>query len=611
MLLFSAAGIAANSPMIYRCVSPGAREVAVVFMLTLFTPLPFLISKFYCPTLLGYNPHVIWEDPHLSDTRPVLALALCMTGSHFTLPVRWVVLFPLEVFTVVVYAFFAFAVGGPDGAQAWSTLVLYGGLVLFSALGRRTIEHHQRDALAQLITERQLRAETEFRMAELEQSTPRSALRHTEEDQPASRQDQLSTRESRAETTPSAQAFVSASQGGDLRSVMEVGKHEQWLIAPEEVKLMPKLVLGRGGFGSVVAGYYAGAPVAVKLVQEVSFRQESLASIINEIRVLRRLRHPSIVSYYGACLDVAGGSASVILEWVRGPSLEQFILQGGLPNRPMTVAVQLKAVSDICWAVSYLHSRQPSVVHGDLKGTNVVMERDPCRYDCLRAKLLDFGLSRVLTRHVGRMGGTAMWVAPEVAQSRALPAHGSADAFSFGRLAFFVLTGTFPFGPLRSKRAILEILRSCRLPSLPWPPASSRAIEDCRGWIEACSASDPSKRPRMVELAEAAAESLRKAVRHDARPGQALEAASGVGCDQEEKYAPLHNPPPEDLEAANLEAAHADQDKRAPLHNPLPQALETAHADQENYVALQNPLPEALVTAHADQGRDAPYLLSL
>mmetsp|Transcript_120212 Transcript_120212/g.351305 ORF Transcript_120212/g.351305 Transcript_120212/m.351305 type:complete len:650 (+) Transcript_120212:70-2019(+) len=512
MLLFSAAGIAANSPMIYRCVSPGAREVAVVFMLTLFTPLPFLISKFYCPTLLGYNPHVIWEDPHLSDTRPVLALALCMTGSHFTLPVRWVVLFPLEVFTVVVYAFFAFAVGGPDGAQAWSTLVLYGGLVLFSALGRRTIEHHQRDALAQLITERQLRAETEFRMAELEQSTPRSALRHTEEDQPASRQDQLSTRESRAETTPSAQAFVSASQGGDLRSVMEVGKHEQWLIDPEEINLIPQQVLGKGGFGTVVAGCYAGAPVAVKMVQFVSDqgreKREWQASNLNEIRILRRLRHPNVILFFGAC-HCSDDTVLLIMERVHGPCLERFILAGGVPDRPLRMTDLLKAVVDTCRAVCYLHTRQPSVVHGDLNGNNVVMERDPSQPDSFRAKLLDFGLACVLTRHVGHMGGTVMWIAPEVVQDPSLPAHSQADVFSFGRLSFFVITGVFPFGCCYNKERMLQTLTSGSLPPLPWPTVCSPLITEWCSWIEACSAYDPMRRPSMEYVRLRTSETLR------------------------------------------------------------------------------------------------------
>ena len=47
----------------------------------------------------------------------------------------------------------------------------------------------------------------------------------------------------------------------------------------------------------------------------------------------------------------------------------------------------------ICCALVYLHSLNHFVVHGDIKGDNVLVAGSP---DHVQAKLTDFGLSRVL-----------------------------------------------------------------------------------------------------------------------------------------------------------------------------------------------------------------------
>mmetsp|Transcript_37008 Transcript_37008/g.88657 ORF Transcript_37008/g.88657 Transcript_37008/m.88657 type:complete len:305 (-) Transcript_37008:258-1172(-) len=218
--------------------------------------------------------------------------------------------------------------------------------------------------------------------------------------------------------------------------------------------------------------------------------------------------HPGIVSFYGACIDIENGTASLVLEWVQGLCLERFILQGGVLNCPLTPADRLKAMLDTCWAVSYLHSREPSIVHGDLKGTNIIMAQDPFSFNSFRAKLLDFGLSRVLTRHARPLSGTAMWVAPEVVLFPGIPAQVYADVFSFGRLSFFVLTGRFPFNT-SSKQLILETIRSGSLPPLPWPMTNS-VLSDWRSWIENCCLQAADRRPSMDDISLRISETLDK-----------------------------------------------------------------------------------------------------
>eukprot|EP00974_Lingulodinium_polyedra_P113246 10962139-Lingulodinium_polyedra.AAC.1 len=59
----------------------------------------------------------------------------------------------------------------------------------------------------------------------------------------------------------------------------------------------------------------------------------------------------------------------------------------------------------------YLHSQCPRIVHGDLKGANVLVTGSG---EGVCPKLLDFGLARVLTRNARPLGGALDWIAPEV-----------------------------------------------------------------------------------------------------------------------------------------------------------------------------------------------------
>jgi len=317
--------------------------------------------------------------------------------------------------------------------------------------------------------------------------------------------------ESRPETTATSRAIAN---GEDLAKIIEIGTHEQWLIKPEELRTKPDSVLGKGGFGKVVCGEFHGTPVAVKMTKvgaeeeadsgegaehKAAARTKMLISIYNEIRILRHVRHPNVVLFYGACLNSDRGDVKLVLEWVNGQSLEDFILRSGQPDRPLRATDQFKAILDTCRALCYLHSRRPPIIHGDLKGTNIIEERDPGRPDCFRAKLLDFGLARSLTRHAQRMGGTVMWLAPEIVQNPSMATNIYADIFSFGRLSFFVLTGIFPFRRAH-KSEIIKTLKGSSLPPLPWPRVSPALLAQCRPWVEACSAPIPKERPSMPEI---------------------------------------------------------------------------------------------------------------
>jgi len=111
----------------------------------------------------------------------------------------------------------------------------------------------------------------------------------------------------------------------------------------------------------------------------------------------------------------------------------------------------------------------------------------------LRAKILDFGLARLQTKHAMPLGGTLQWKAPEVIRNRQGTPAPSADVFSFGLFAYFCVTGLKPF-PGLTHSAIKQLRRRGQNMPRLWP-VSVALVEECRALCAGCLLPDPGARP--------------------------------------------------------------------------------------------------------------------
>mmetsp|Transcript_50004 Transcript_50004/g.107617 ORF Transcript_50004/g.107617 Transcript_50004/m.107617 type:complete len:1058 (-) Transcript_50004:606-3779(-) len=280
-----------------------------------------------------------------------------------------------------------------------------------------------------------------------------------------------------------------------MEKLVSLGRKEHWLIEMEQLHLKPGKVLGSGGFGVVMQGMFHGSAVAVKMPQESlqNHQLRAIASLSNELRILRRGRHPNLVNFYGAVVDSEQCRIGLVLELVDGANLDWW--RRNWTHHP-TVASQYRVIVGVCRALWFLHSQCPVIVHGDLKSANVLVEGRP---NSPNAKLLDFGLSCLLTSRARQLGGTLPWVAPEVLHKRTSEAHSTADVFSFGRVVHFVVTGQPPF----KGYSHLEIKEALLSPSLTMPtwPRPSAIVSLCKPIVESCL-QVPTSRPTMAALHE-------------------------------------------------------------------------------------------------------------
>lgn len=193
--------------------------------------------------------------------------------------------------------------------------------------------------------------------------------------------------------------------------------------------------VGQGRYGDVYRALdpTLDRPVALKLIRRKT-REAIESAVIAEGRLLARLRHPHIVTVYGA--ERLDGRVGLWMEFIDGRTLEEELLERG-PLPAEDLAEIARVLTDALTAV-----HRAGLIHRDLKAQNVMRARDG------RLVLTDFGAGLDETDSAGRPGqnlelaGTPLYIAPEVLRGGRPSA--ASDRYSLGVLLYHLATGDYP-----------------------------------------------------------------------------------------------------------------------------------------------------------------------
>ncbi len=136
-----------------------------------------------------------------------------------------------------------------------------------------------------------------------------------------------------------------------------------------------------------------------------------------------------------------------------------------------------------------LHER--NIVHGDLKTSNLLIDRDGRNFTCI---ITDFGLSTVGGEALGSTALTMHISPPEVLRDPRAPRTQAGDVYAFGIGLLEIVTGRPAYaGCSRDiiRRIVLEGKR---------PPIPASVAADISDLIQACWAEDPRARPSFGDI---------------------------------------------------------------------------------------------------------------
>lgn len=214
--------------------------------------------------------------------------------------------------------------------------------------------------------------------------------------------------------------------------------------------------------GSVVLGRYRikGAPIkggtaVVRLATDEKTDKKvaiklaaSQEEAINELRILKNLRSPFIVSLEDSYVLPQLSSPLIIMESL-DKSLNDFVR-----SRQLDVQAIKLILSHIISGVEHIHAS--NLVHCDLKPANIMLASADIQW-----KIIDFGNTKTaLSDDVN--GLTPMYSPPEVATAvlanRLIKAHPSIDLWQIGVIIYYMFTRSLPFDDIVGEKDILHRL---------------------------------------------------------------------------------------------------------------------------------------------------------
>jgi serine/threonine-protein kinase len=311
--------------------------------------------------------------------------------------------------------------------------------------------------------------------------------------------------------------------------------------------------LGQGGMGSVylVQHVHTDQQLALKLLHAAVVSDEiALTRFRREARATAKVDSDHVVKVTDA--DVApelGGVPFLVMEWLRGQSLEEMVSRAGtLP--PEEVVLYLRQAAR---ALDKAHA--VGIVHRDLKPDNLFLTRR--EDDTPLLKILDFGIAkltqggedpqRLKATGTGQVFGTPLYMSPEQIKAELDKICPQTDVWALGVIAHRLLLGAEPW----TATTITALVAQIAYEPLPVPSKKGSALGPAfDAWFAKCCGREPGDRfasasqavsalARALEVADdapatsrvgvdAVASSKRRARRPDEMAATAFSATSPI-----------------------------------------------------------------------------------
>ena len=223
--------------------------------------------------------------------------------------------------------------------------------------------------------------------------------------------------------------------------------------------------IGAGAYGSVEEVAVPGAICAAKKIHDFFLDaaqvtsaavQKATTQFVAECQLMSTLRHPNVVQFLGLCFMPGSRLPAIVMERLL-TSLHDLLDPETYPPPPpdapkpfFPLNLKCSVLHNVASGITYLHERSPPIIHRDLSARNVLLNSG------MVAKIADLGVARIVPQMriaatMTKAPGAGVYMPPEALEDRPQDEEvskakygASIDIFSFGVVAIFTLSQTFP-----------------------------------------------------------------------------------------------------------------------------------------------------------------------
>lgn len=248
-------------------------------------------------------------------------------------------------------------------------------------------------------------------------------------------------------------------------------------------------IIGEGSFAKaiLVKNIEDDGLYVLKLIDISKMAKQQKEEAMNEVKVLKSLRHPFIISYRESF--IVKNSLCIIMDYAEGGDLYSKITEQKKTGRGYSEDQIMTWFCQILLALKYIHDRK--ILHRDLKTQNIFLTANG------NVKLGDFGIARVLQSTndcAHTMIGTPYYLSPEICEQK--PYNQKSDIWSLGCVLYEIATLRHAFDASSFKSLVIKIIRG-KYPSVP-----SVYSEDLKELISDLLQRNPINRPSSKKLLE-------------------------------------------------------------------------------------------------------------
>lgn len=338
-------------------------------------------------------------------------------------------------------------------------------------------------------------------------------------------------------------------------------------------------LLGTGAFSEVwkVTYVQTGVTLALKIYKPgTSMDNDGVKMLTHEYALMVNLNHRNLLK--PQFFDVFDGRPYLVLPYCEKGNINKMVGK-------LTEEEAWKLLRDTASALDYLHTRNPPIIHQDIKPANILVADDGTYM------LTDFGVSTSLKATLSRLSideqelmsaGTLAYMDPMKFSRKNLPIMAN-DIWSLGATVFEMLTGELPFG---NSGGLLQ-KKGADVPDIP--EKFSSHLNDV---LRSCMDEDPANRPWASKLYDIADEAVRHPETLTAKPTQESKPISEQIPVPEPVTSPVPEPASKSGSKSEPKSGSKSKSKSGSKKKPEPQPEPKSEVeDMGQTQMLVNPTP--------------------